>query len=173
VSNACEFARWKIEERPMSEALIEQYIAAPALLRRAVAGMTKEQLLARPIPGKWSTQEVVCHLADYEPIYADRMKRVVALKEPELLKGDPGLFAARLAYDHRQVEEELALIELTRKQMARILRALKPEDFQRTGTHSRDGSLTLEELLQRITAHIPHHVGFIEEKRRAFGIAEK
>jgi hypothetical protein len=60
--------------------------------------MTRDQLLARPIPGKWSTQEVVCHLADYESIYADRMKRVIALKEPELLKGDPGLFAARLAY---------------------------------------------------------------------------
>src|SRR5262249_44540497 len=111
--------------------------------------MTTEQLLARPIPGKWSTQEVVCHLADYEPIYADRMKRVIALKEPELLPGDPGLFAARLAYDHRDVEEELAFVELTRKQMARILRALKPEDFQRFGRHSRDGALTLEGLLQR------------------------
>jgi hypothetical protein len=147
-------------------ALIEEYLAGPGLLRRAVAGMTRDQLLARPIPGKWSTQEVVCHLADYEPIYADRMKRVIALKEPELLKGDPGLFAARLAYDRRDVEEELALIEITRKQMARILRALKPEDFQRQGGHSRDGALILEVLLQRITAHIPHHVRFVEEKRR-------
>ena len=84
------------------DALIEQYLAGPGLLRRSVAGMTTEQLLARPIPGKWSTQEVVCHLADYEPIYADRMKRVIALKEPELLKGDPGLFAARLAYGQRR-----------------------------------------------------------------------
>jgi uncharacterized damage-inducible protein DinB len=151
------------------DALIEQYLAGPSLLRRAIAGMTKDQLLARPIAGKWSTQEVVCHLADYEPIYADRMKRVITLKEPELHKGDPGLFAARLAYDQRDVEEELALIELTRKQMARILRALKPEDFQRRGRHSRDGALTLEILLQRITDHIPHHVRFMEEKRRAMG----
>jgi hypothetical protein len=149
------------------EAMIEQYLAGPGLLRRAVAGMTREQLFARPIPGKWSTQEVVCHVADYEPIYADRMKRVIALKEPELLKGDPGLFALRLAYDRREIEEELALIEITRKQMARILRALKPEDFLRTGGHSRDGALTLEVLLQRITAHIPHHARFIEEKKRA------
>jgi uncharacterized damage-inducible protein DinB len=149
------------------DALIEKYLAGPGILRRAIAGMTREQLLARPIPGKWSTHEVVCHLADYEPIYADRMKRVIALKEPELLNGDPGLFVARLAYDHRDMEEELALIELTRKQLGRILRALKPEDFQRQGGHSRDGVLTLEVLLQRITAHISHHVRFIEEKRRA------
>jgi len=149
------------------DALIEQYLAGPDLLRRAVAGMTKEQLVARPIPGKWSTKEVVCHLADYEPIYADRMKRVIALKEPELLKGDPGLFAARLAYDQRDVQEELALIELTRRQMGRILGSLTPDDFQRKGAHSRDGALTLEELLKRITGHIPHHVRFIEEKKRA------
>jgi hypothetical protein len=90
------------------EALIEQYRAGPELLRRAVVGMTREHLLARPVPGKWSTQEVVCHLADYEPIYADRMKRVIALDEPELLPGDPGLFARRLAYDRRDLEEELA-----------------------------------------------------------------
>ena len=149
------------------DALIEDYLAGPGLLRRAVSGMTREQLLSRPVPGKWSTQEVICHLADYEPIYADRMKRVIALKEPELLKGDPRLFAARLGYGQRDVEEELTLIEITRKQMARILRALKPEDFQRKGGHSRDGPLTLEVLLQRITGHIPHHVRFIEEKRRA------
>ncbi len=82
------------------DTFIEQYLAGPDLLRRAIAGMKQEQLLARPTPGKWSTQEVVCHLADYDPIYADRMKRVIALDEPELLKGDPKLFAARLAYDH-------------------------------------------------------------------------
>jgi len=156
------------EDYPMNYGvLIEKYLAGPDLLRCAVAGMTRDQLLARPIPGRWSTQEVVCHLADYEPIYADRMKRVIALKEPELLKGDPGLFAERLAYDQRDVQEELALIELVRKQMARILRSLKLEVFQRKGGHSRDGSLTLEELLKRIAGHITHHVGFIEEKKRA------
>jgi hypothetical protein len=149
------------------DALIAQYLAGPGLLRRAVAGMTREQLLARPVPGRWSAQEVVCHVADYEPIYADRMKRVVALKEPELLPGDPGLFATRLAYDRRDVDEELALVELVRKQMARVLGALGPEDFRRWGRHPRDGALTLEGLLQRVTAHIPHHVRFIEEKRRA------
>jgi hypothetical protein len=155
------------------DALIEQYLAGPDRLRRGIAGMTIDQLLARPMPGKWSTKEVVCHLADYEPIYADRMKRVIALKEPELLKGDPGLFAARLAYDRRDVQEELELIALTRKQMARILRSLKPEDFQRKGGHSRDGALTLETLLERITAHISHHVRFIEEKKRAIKKAEE
>ena len=34
--------------------LTDAYVAGPAQLRAAVTGMTREQLLARPIPGKWN-----------------------------------------------------------------------------------------------------------------------
>lgn len=147
--------------------LIEDYLAGPQELRGAVAGMTQQQLDARPVPGRWSTREVVCHIADYEPVYADRMKRVIAEDEPTLLGGDPGAMAVRLAYADRDLEEELGLVELVRRQMARILRSLKPEDFQRKGIHSVRGPVALEKLLQQITEHIPHHIRLIEEKRAA------
>jgi hypothetical protein len=150
-------------------ALIDQYRAGPAQLRSAVAGMNREQLTARPVPGKWSTLEVVCHLADFEPVYADRMKRVIAEECPLLLSGDPDKFQARLAYSSRDVAEELALIETVRAQMSRILATLLESDFARTGRHSTDGPLSLAVLLERITDHIPHHLEFIEEKRRALG----
>ena len=45
--------------------LIDEYIKGPKLLREAVAGMTREQLLARPVAGKWSTLELIAHLADF------------------------------------------------------------------------------------------------------------
>ncbi len=69
--------------------LIDEYLRSPQLLRQAITGMTHEQLLARPVPGKWSTLELVAHLADFEPIYADRMKRILAENEPTLFGGDP------------------------------------------------------------------------------------
>ena len=148
-------------------AIIDDYLAGPQLLRQAVAGMSREQLLARPIPGKWSTLEVICHLGDFEIVGADRIKRVIAEHEPTLFGGDENLFAARLAYHERDAGEELLLMETIRKQVARILRTLKPEDFHRRGIHSEAGPLTLEALVQRSTGHIPHHVRFIEEKRKA------
>jgi uncharacterized damage-inducible protein DinB len=151
-------------------ALIDQYRAGPAQLRKAVAGMSREQLAARPVPGKWSTLEVVCHIADFEPVYADRMKRVVAEESPLLLSGDPDKFQARLAYSSRDVAEEITLIETVRAQMARILATLSESEFARTGKHSTDGPLSLAVLLERITGHIPHHVKFIEEKRHALGV---
>jgi uncharacterized damage-inducible protein DinB len=153
-------------------ALIEQYLAGPALVRKAVAGMSSEQLKARPVPGKWSTLEVVCHLVDFEPIFADRMKRVIALDNPTLLGADENKFASRLCYHERNLEEELRILDATRGQMGRILRSLKPEDFARAGTHNERGPMTLERLLTVITNHIPHHVKFVEDKRRALGLPE-
>jgi len=147
--------------------LIDEYLAGPELLRQSVAGMTEEELDARPIPGKWSTRQVVCHIADFEPIYADRMKRVIAEERPTFFGGDPDTFAAGLAYERRVVADELALIAVVRRNMAAILRTLIPDAFERAGVHSQDGPLTLETLLRRITVHIPHHVATIGEKRAA------
>jgi uncharacterized damage-inducible protein DinB len=152
------------------EARIREYLAGPDLVRRAVARMTKEQLLARPVPGRWSTMEVVCHLADFEPIFADRIKRAIAEDRPTILAANPDLFVQRLAYHERDLEEELNIIEWTRRQLARILCTLKPEDFQRAAVHNQAGPRTVEQLLQTAINHIPHHVKFIEEKRRALGL---
>jgi hypothetical protein len=150
--------------------LIDEYLKGPQLLRRAVAGMGREQLLARPVAGKWSTLEVVCHLADFDPILADRMKRVIAEEKPALLGADEKCFAARLAYHQRDLEEELTIIERTRQQLARILRTLPDEALERVGVHNERGPRTLEQLLTGATAHIPHHLKFIEDKRRALGL---
>jgi hypothetical protein len=149
---------------------IEEYVSGPQRLRKAVDGMTKEQLIARPVPGKWSTLEVICHLADFEIVHADRIKRVIAENEPMLIGGDQELFAARLAYHERDAESELLLIELIRKQVARILSTLKSEDFQRRGIHSEFGLITLEACIQQCVSGFPHHIRFIEEKRKALGI---
>src|SRR3954469_20400004 len=147
--------------------MIDSYLAGVDTLRQAVAGMSREQLLARPVAGKWSTLELVCHLADFEPILADRMKRVIALARPPLLAADENQFVAKLAYHERDLDEELALIETTRRQMARILRHAPPEALDRVGVHSERGPKTLAELLTSATNHFTHHLPFIYEKRKA------
>ena len=147
--------------------LIDNYLAGPRTLRQAVAGLNREQVLARPIAGKWSTLEVVCHLADFDPILADRMKRIIAEDSPQLLGANENKFAAALAYHDRDLEEELTIIERTRSQLARILRTLPAEALQRVGVHNERGPISLERFLIITTNHIPHHVKFIEEKKRA------
>src|SRR4051794_5070717 len=111
--------------------LIEQYLDGPNQLRKTVADMSREQLLARPIAGKWSTLEVVVHLADFDPIYVDRMKRVIAEENPTLVGADEQKFSTALFYHDRDLQEELSIIEVSRSHMARILRKLPESAFER------------------------------------------
>lgn len=152
---------------PAHDRLIDAYLEGPATLREAVAGLDAGALRARPVPGKWSILEVVCHLADSEQAWCHRMKRVIAEDDPVLPGYDETRFAGSLAYHDRDLDEELALLEGMRRQMARILRPLPASTWSRTGIHTERGSMTLEDLLRAEAEHIPHHLGFIEEKRRA------
>ena len=149
------------------QSLLDSYATGPDQLRAAVAGLTPTQLRTPAPPGRWSVLEVVCHLADFEIVYADRMKRILAEDRPTFFSGDPDKFAARLDYAHRDLDEELAVIGSVRRQVTRILHSASPADFERIGIHSEDGPLTLETLLKRIAEHIPHHVEFIVKKRPA------
>jgi DinB family protein len=156
---------------PTPAELADQYLAGARALREAVKGMTREQLMARPVPGKWSTLEVVCHIADFEPVLADRMKRIIALQDvPLYLAADENQYAKAFNYHDRDVEEQLALVDAIRKDMARTIRALKPEQLQLTGCHNKKGIQTLEQVIKTATNHIPHHLAFVAEKRKALGV---
>src|SRR5215813_573431 len=121
-------------------ALIAAYERGVEDLRVAVAGMTNEQLRSRPVAGKWSTLEVVCHVSDCEQFFADRMKRTLSMDRP-LLVGADGW-----RYHDRDLDEELALVGLTRRQMARILRLMPDEAWQRHAVHTETGVVTLRQL---------------------------
>lgn len=145
---------------------IEKYEQGPQLLAAALAGFPADRLQEPLPPGAWSAQQVVCHLSDFEVVYGDRLKAVIAEDGPQLPARDEQRFATRLGYEQRSLPDEMALIEQIRRQVARLLRSLDVSDFRRVGIHSVDGPLTLEELLGRIAGHVPHHADFIERKKR-------
>ena len=117
------------------------------------------------LPKQQSTRASV--VMDHFGIGFETGKHVIAEDQPTFAGGFHQQFAENLAYDSRDIEEELMLIDAVRSQMTRILRSLPSEAFERTGTHAVEGVMTLRTLLERITNHIPHHVQFIEEKRQA------
>jgi hypothetical protein len=150
--------------------LIAAYQRGAAELRQATAGMSADHLRTRIGPGKWSTLEVICHLADSEVIYAERIRRVLAEHEPTLFNLEPDDFERALVYDSRDLTEELTLIESIKNVNVRILRSVPAEAWARRGIHSTDGPLTLRQLVERVTNHVPHHVAFIKGKCDALGI---
>ena len=150
--------------------LISAYEQGVEELRLAVAGMTVEQLRSRPVTGRWSTLEVVCHVADCEQFFADRMKRTVAMDRPLLLGADGFRYPEPLRYQDHDLEQELDLVALTRRQMARTLKLVAADAWQRTAVHSETGLVTLRQLLLHAVNHLRHHLRFVAEKRAAMTV---
>jgi uncharacterized damage-inducible protein DinB len=151
--------------------LISAYEKGIEDLRAAVVGMTGNQLRSRPVPGKWSTLEVVCHIADCEQFFADRMKRTASMDRPLLLGADGFRYPEPLRYQEHDVNEEIDLVAVTRRQMARILRMVAAEAWQRTAVHSETGLVTLRQLLLHAINHLRHHLRFVAEKRAALRLS--
>jgi uncharacterized damage-inducible protein DinB len=136
-------------------------------LANAVAGMAPDQIRARPIPGRWSTLEVVCHLAGTEIYYTDRIERTIALERPLLIGVDERAYPARLNYQALDLDEQLALFTALRRHVVRLLKLQPPEAWLRTAVHSETGVVTLRQLVFQAARHVSHHLPFIAEKRAA------
>ncbi|MBP7933806.1 MAG: DinB family protein [Phycisphaerae bacterium] len=150
--------------------LLAAYAAGPAACESAVAGLTGEQLRTRPVAGKWSTLEALCHISDTEQLFADRIKRTMAMDRPLLLGAAGSIYPVPIKYQERDVREELDLIRLTRAQMVRILKLQPPHVWERTAVHSEVGLMTLWQLLQHAVRHLALHLAAIAEKRAAMGV---
>ena len=147
--------------------IIDGFEAGGEKLRAAVRGLSRNDALAKPEPGKWSIQELVIHLADGDAIAIDRMKRVIAEDNPTLLRADEQAYVDRLHCNAQDLQDAVTLFDLNRRQFARVLRQLDDSEFERVGTHNGElGRITLGGLVKNYSKHLDHHLQRLEQIRR-------
>jgi uncharacterized damage-inducible protein DinB len=155
---------------------IEAYLGSIKDLRAAYHGMTKEQLHAHPVEGKWSAMEVLCHLVDIELMIAMRIRAALSRDTPRLLASTIEELTATLAVDARDAAEELTCFETIRNQTARIIRSFPESSLDRNvvlvKVTGEEVTRTVREFLTGMVGHVKHHLGFVIEKRKALGLAD-
>jgi hypothetical protein len=150
-------------------ALIDQFEAGGPKFKAAIAGLSREQLLAFPVPGTWSIQQIAIHLQDADSVAVDRMRRIIAEDNPLLIGFDENEFVKNLSYEAQSAADAAELLDLNRRQFARVLRRLPASAWERTGVHNERGKVTLGGMLEMYTKHLEHHLKFAHEKRAKLG----
>ena len=150
--------------------LLGRYALGATVLRDAIAGLDADALRARPIPGKMSSLDVLCHIVDADQFMCDRMKRAIATDRPLLMGVESVDYLEPLNYHERDVALDLRLLEVQREQMAADLSRLPAEAWSRTAVHSENGTVTLGDLFEHAVDHLESHVAAIAEKRSAMGL---
>jgi uncharacterized damage-inducible protein DinB len=153
----------------MDRSRIKVYEAGGQKLIQAFAGLSRNELLAIPIPGTWSLQQIAIHMMESDLIGTDRMKRIAAMDNPLLIGYDESAFARLPGVDTLDATAACRLFEQNRHMTATILRALPDAAFERWGIHNEIGKVTLAEMVDKYIRHVDDHLVHVYKKRALLG----
>lgn len=153
----------------MNRELIEVYLTGGKKLVDTYRGLTRDQLLAIPVPGTWSLQQIAIHLMDSDLIASDRMKRIAAMDKPLLCGYDETAFNLLPGTNDLSAQKACEVFAINREMTAIILRGLPDSAYQRFGIHNEIGKVTLAEMVEKYIHHLDGHLAHVYRKRELLG----
>ena len=133
-----------------------------AWLKKAIKGLTPEQLSTRESPRKWSILEVLGHLADTELVYRYRLRLIVAEPGCRIVGYDQDAWAKRLHYENADPSDLMREIDVLRAATVRWLRTLSETELDRAGHHDERGEETVRHIMKMVAGHDLLHRAQIE-----------
>ena len=141
----------------------------PGEVRRAVVGLTQEQLDTPYRPGGWTVRQVVHHYADDHLNSYLRFKLALTEDGPTIKPYREESWAelpdARLG----PIEPSLRLLAALHQRWIEAWRALEEPDWLRTFYHPKRGAVSLEQLASLYAWHGRHHVAQVRALRLRSG----
>jgi hypothetical protein len=148
---------------------IEQVAAAPALLRRAVSGLTDVQLDTPYRDGGWTVRQVVHHVPDSHLNAYVRFKLGLTEDAPAIKTYEEKDWARTPEVAATPVDVSLALLDALHVRWVTLLKAMKPADFARTVKHPEWGVPSLDTMLALYAWHGRHHTAHVTTLRERKG----
>jgi uncharacterized damage-inducible protein DinB len=148
--------------------LIAVIEAAPAALRRAVAGLSDGQLDTRY--RNWTIRQIVHHLADSHVNSYVRCKWALTEDRPTIKAYHEDRWVALEDSRGGDVAPALALFDGLHARWVQLLRSLSEEQFARSFVHPESGqTISLNAALNYYAWHCRHHTGQITWLREQNG----
>jgi hypothetical protein len=150
----------------MNRERIEDFVSGGQQLVDTYRGLSRDQLLAVPIPGTWSLQQIAIHMLESDLIAADRMKRIAAMDRPLLIGYDETAFSQLPGINELDALKACELFAIHREMLAVILRKLPDQAFERFGIHNETGRITLSEMVDGYIQHLDGHMVHVRRKKQ-------
>lgn len=148
---------------------IDDIAQAPANLRAAIFGLSQAQLDTPYRPGGWTVRQVTHHMPDSHMNAYIRFKLALTEDEPTIKPYEQQLWAELADTKETPLEVSLVLLDSLHDRWVRLLRSLRPDDWDRTFRHPELGLMSLEKTLAMYAWHGKHHVAHITNLRKQRG----
>ena len=139
---------------------LEVIAATPARLAVLTAGLSAEQADAPTAPGKWSTRQMVAHLADCEIAFGFRLRQAQA-GVPLIQPFDQDAWAE--SYRRYWLNAAVDTFSTLRAWNVAFAKGLSEADKQRVATHPERGEMTLWTIVETMAGHDLNHLEKLEQ----------
>ena len=144
--------------------------AMPAKLKEIAASLPQAAWRSKPAGGGFSLVEHVCHVRDIDGDgYRVRLERMLTEQCPTLPDLDGDALARERAYQSADLAAALASFTTTRLAIVARLAKLSPDERVRTGLMAGTTDITVEGLVEIMTAHDSEHLDQLNDLVRAVG----
>ena len=139
--------------------LIDEALSAtPGIITRFCKGIPEHIADQNQGADYFTLREVLAHLADWEPIWLERIQRIVQEDSPVLPNIDEGKIAELNNYATTPVEVSLEKFTSGRSALVEYLQSLPSEAFARSGIRPEIGTITIKDIATIVLAHDTYHI---------------
>jgi uncharacterized damage-inducible protein DinB len=123
-----------------------------------ISGLAEERLLATSAPGKWSVHDQIAHLAAYQPVFIERINKIISSDHPSFgrykAENDPEFERVRSQPTASLVQK----IDADRQAIIALINGLSTSELGRRGNHPKFGDLTIVQWAEFFLLHEAHHI---------------
>lgn len=130
----------------------------PTILERILDDVPADRYGEKTAEDRFTLLEMVCHLADFEDIYVERMRAALKTDGVEVADIDEGERAREKKYDCRDLHKELEVFGNRRRDTITFLEELSDEQLGRSFTKEGIGRVTIREYLAILSGHDLYHL---------------
>lgn len=147
--------------------LLKALDATPELIADYINAANETTADIRFDPERFTIREVICHLADFEPIFRGRMERIASEEYPTLEDRDEGQMAIDNDYAHADIHEQTRLFLNERTKTVAFLTSLPAEQWSRAGFREKIGKIDIETIAHMLVTHDVYHLKQLSDYTKA------
>lgn len=143
--------------------LVKALSATPVVLSSLLDGARDPDWDRRPDPDRFTLREVVAHLADWEPVWLERLQRIATEDHPFLPSVDESQMVVENDYASTSPTESLARFVQGRETLVAYIRSVSDDLWDRTGDREFVGILTMHQQAYFALSHDAYHLRQVAE----------
>jgi hypothetical protein len=148
----------KRQTMKLYNSLVDRLRTQHDVIEVIISNIDNDRTIIKPQPNKWSIKDNIAHLSKYQPIFIDRINKILKGTTPYF---EPYVAENDIDFKNWQNQNIAVLMEkliTDRKVLFTLITELNDEELTLSGIHKKYGRLAVLQWTEFFLLHEAHHI---------------